>query len=278
MRTMSSVPTLTAIASIVLTYISLSAYSQNTTASCQSGYEWMNNALGQSPCAVSSWLLKPCSSSNGGFIAGLADPYSYYSFDPPTPCICNSVFFDTLYACATCQGAEIGIKTWDDFSADCNQTSLSAYPEDVPDGTSIPAWAYIDPTVIGRLDLPGAKQMAEDHDPDSTASGSYVPEATSGSKAPASGGTGSSAGPSAASGSKHKSNVALIGGVVGGVVGAILIGGAVFYVIRRRRRQSYRSMRAARGTTDKYHFNMSTYVSPPSETPVAYAARWVTLS
>ncbi|KAH9853900.1 hypothetical protein C2E23DRAFT_100166 [Lenzites betulinus] len=269
MPTMSSLPSLTAIASIILTYISLPAYSQNTTASCQSGNEWMNNALGQNPCAVSSWLLRPCSGPNGGFIAGLAHQYDFYSFDTPTPCICNTVFYDTLYACAACQGAEPPILWWQDFSADCNQTFVSSYPEDVPDGTSIPEWAYTNDRVIGRF---AAKEMAGNHDPDSTASGSYVPEATSGSKAPASGGTGSSAGPSAASGSKHKSNVALIGGVVGGVVGAILIGGVVFYVIRRRRRQSYRSMRAARGTLDEPNYNMSTYVSAPYDAPAGFSA------
>ncbi|KAH9853894.1 hypothetical protein C2E23DRAFT_99930 [Lenzites betulinus] len=164
MPTISSVPTLTVVASIVLTCISLPAYSQDTTANCQSKYDWMNNALGQGPCTVSSWLLNPCSGVNGAFIPALMNINEPYRFNVPqgtaAPCTCNTVLFSTMYACAACQGGEAYIIPWNEFSVNCTQPPISSYPEDVPSGTSIPEWAFLDLTDSGTLDLARAEQIA----------------------------------------------------------------------------------------------------------------------
>ncbi|KAH9853901.1 hypothetical protein C2E23DRAFT_100523 [Lenzites betulinus] len=280
-------PTLTVTVFILSAYISLPTYAQTTSAVCLNGYTWMDNSLGQSPCVVASYLLSPCSGGSGSFVVKLSDPTHFYSYDNPgpnglVPCVCNTVLYAMLYACAACQGAEAAIKPWGPFSANCTQSvpTINFYPEDVPAGTSVPAWAYLDVTVTGRLDINKAEQIASSNEPESTASGSYAPASTASTLSTTSDqATGSqtsatitsfstvptSSNTPVVSASKHKPNAALIGGVVGGVVGAILIGVAVFYAIHRHRLRSYKSMKAARATLDAPYPNMVEYLSAPAE-------------
>lgn len=96
----------------------------------------MDNSLGQSPCVVASYLLSPCSGGSGAsclrydvlslllsrllsgsFVVKLSDPTHFYSYDNPgpnglVPCVCNTVLYAMLYACAACQGAEAAIKPY----------------------------------------------------------------------------------------------------------------------------------------------------------------------
>ncbi|KAI0637693.1 hypothetical protein C8Q77DRAFT_382687 [Trametes polyzona] len=263
------------------------AFAQSTTAVCLSGYGWMNNGLGQNPCVVSSYLLAPCSGPAGGFIVGLSAPTHRYSWANPGPhglsaCVCNTVLFSALYACAACQGAEVAAMPWATFITNCTESIpvIQAYPEALPNGTSVPSWAYLDVVSSGHLDINQAEKLANIHQPDATTSGSYVPAATSGSasadpssSSSSASGASDTAGPtppassaSTASGEKSKPNTSLIGGIVGGLAGAALIGVGVFFVIRRHRSQgSWGAKESPRVIDHSPH--MGQYVVAPTDIP-----------
>ena len=81
----------------------------------------MNNALGQNPCLVVAWLAYPCfggTSENALYIylsiahhsldneVWTEPPNSYYSGPAngtATLCLCNTVYYSLLSACAICQ-------------------------------------------------------------------------------------------------------------------------------------------------------------------------------
>ncbi|KAG2041608.1 hypothetical protein BDR03DRAFT_669108 [Suillus americanus] len=215
------------------------AFAQN--AACLSSFGWMNNSLGQDPCLVASYLQSACTP----MMAGPLPPgyiYSAPSAATANPCECSTVTYSMLSACADCQNA--GYLNWSAWSTSCTQTSIREYPMDIPAGTKVPSWAYLN--VAGGFD-PVAAQNNGDL-PESTATSvqttitvtysttisasltSMSTSLTSSSGAA----TGSSTTPASDSTS---SNVgAIAGGVVGGIAGAAaIIGLATWYFVKRRR-------------------------------------------
>ena len=112
----------------------------------------------------------------------IADPLS------ATPCRCNTVLYSTIEACATCQSQGNYVTPFVSSLAlgipiDCvyqvvdllpklhlynswyqrvrsivplsmrQLTPLCRYPENIPPGTAVPAWAYLDVTVSCQLSL-----------------------------------------------------------------------------------------------------------------------------
>nr|VWO95554.1 Lid2 complex component lid2 [Ganoderma boninense] len=168
------------------------------------------------------------------------------------PCRCNTVLFSTIAACATCQGGEDFIVPWFLYSQNCSTIYIQKYPEDIPSGTAIPAWAYLDVRINSTFDPAAAKAVALQNLPESSAppapsttqtseSGASTPispNATTTDGAAASG-TSPATGDTARSGSEKKSNAGPIaGGIIGGVTGFVLVGLAVSYVVRRRARRN----------------------------------------
>ncbi|KAI0352706.1 hypothetical protein OH77DRAFT_752585 [Trametes cingulata] len=225
---------------LLLPSIILHVRAQTSNATCFPGYEWMNNAHSQSPCTVAAFLLSPCSSADSPvIIPALAGSRSAYNFAgtslDSSECVCSTVTFAMLYACATCQGAEVSILPWYIASENCTQKYLESYPEDIPRGTSVPAWAYdelID--ISGHLDINRAKETAILAEPDATLSGFY------GSLQPSATGFTSDT-PDVPDGvfdsSDSTSIGVIIGAAVGGSVGAILLISGIIWFIRRRLRR-----------------------------------------
>ncbi|TFK78232.1 hypothetical protein K466DRAFT_95298 [Polyporus arcularius HHB13444] len=132
-----------------------------------------------------------------------------------------------------------------------------SYPESIPVGTAVPAWAYQDVSATDFFNLTVAFGVAAEDLPDTTAS---VPPGSSTSVATLSGtgsvgdssptthassssssSTSASASPSSppsAGGASHSIVGPVVGGVVGGVLGAVALGSLLFYFLRRRSQRS----------------------------------------
>jgi len=165
------------------------------------------------------------------------------------PCQCSTVVYSLVAACGLCQNRTAD--TWSSWQLNCTQVSKSQFPEDIPSGTAIPAWAYLDVTVNDIFNLAAAQ--LDDAAPASSATASKptaalssttplltfsdfstplaTPTTTSGANG---GGSGTSGTP------KKSSNAgAIAGGVVGGIVGLASIAGIVgLFVVRSRRNKA----------------------------------------
>ncbi|CAL1716286.1 unnamed protein product [Somion occarium] len=201
------------------------ALAQGTNAICKNGFRWMVNSRGQSPCSVAAYLLTPCIDNRSDAYVEALHPSSHYLPPSPstaTPCQCSSVHYSMLQACAICQGGPS--VPWSTWVMNCNAAAHQSYPYDVPAGTSVPAWAYLDISLLDNFDVTSAEALADTHPPDSTAIGTAT---STGNVAPTTSGTTST--------SNRRTNVGVIvGGVIVGVIGLALVGGAVWWFMRRR--------------------------------------------
>ncbi|KAF9265501.1 hypothetical protein L218DRAFT_142546 [Marasmius fiardii PR-910] len=193
------------------------------------GFDWAFNSKNQSPCDVASYLGGAC--NNGEFsIPALNASQSYLG---PTlltanPCRCNTVFYSLLSACAACQGRIY--QRWSLYDGNCS-TVYTNFPGDIPSGTAVPSWAYLDISSSDTFEPDRAKALA--NGPESTG----TPKPTGSNTPPP------LVSPTAASsdsgGSNNSSNAgAIAGGVVGGVAGVAIIAVFAFWFLRRRRGRS----------------------------------------
>ncbi|KAF8557316.1 hypothetical protein OG21DRAFT_1482401 [Imleria badia] len=192
--------------------------------------------MNQSPCTISAYLQGAC---NGGqFTVAALPPNTHYTgpyVDEQNPCQCSTVTYNAISACGLCQNHTI--ITWTAWNFNCSTVYPDVFPPGVPDGTSIPQWAFQDVTTSNEFNVTLAQSVGDN--PESTAS---HPQST-GTAVPTSTGVSASVTPSpsvsSTSTSKSKSDTAAIaGGVVGGVVGlALIVGLAVFFVIKKKRSQ-----------------------------------------
>ncbi|KAI0073459.1 hypothetical protein K474DRAFT_1692658 [Panus rudis PR-1116 ss-1] len=220
---------------------------QGTNATCSSEFRWMSNSRGQSPCLVAAYLNTPYA-----FVFALPPGFHYRTPIPETAtaCQCSSVFFNVLQACALCQNGssvpyvsvlvlvkplrdsnKLGYR-WSTWNTNCTDAIyVQVYPHDIPIGTSVPAWAYLDDTMSDNFNVTAAKALSESKPPDSSA----LPSPTSNTSSATSSSTPTVA-PVAGSSSGKKTNVgAIVGGVIAGVVVLALIAGAAFWFIRKRK-------------------------------------------
>ncbi|KAH9894332.1 hypothetical protein C8Q73DRAFT_513181 [Cubamyces lactineus] len=213
------------------------ASGQGTSAVCQAAYSWMSNDKGQSPCLVASYLLSPCSTAAASWVYPLTPGYHYNtptnSPTSATSCRCSTVFYSMISACATCQGLEIDVVPWTMYAENCSTVYVTKYPDDIPSGISVPAWAYIDITQYGTFSAVAAGEVAAQGAPDSTG----IASATGSNASPTQGSSGSgSTNTSSPSTGKKSTNIgAIVGGVVGGMVGLAAIGLVIFFWLRHRR-------------------------------------------
>ncbi|TFK92335.1 hypothetical protein K466DRAFT_236269 [Polyporus arcularius HHB13444] len=241
------------------------ALGQETTAVCHKQFDWMANSLGQSPCLVTSWLFVPCyGPGNGSFIDSITPdevyegPQAKDDFDS-TPCDCNTVVYSVFAACGLCQGANID--PWPTYSTNCTQVYLKKYPEPIPGGTAVPAWAFLDVTTNSTFDIDAAMALASQDAPDvrsnstSSATSSATSSSTSTSASAPSAVTTSTKSVSTISGStsyipsasasawsvpdhQHNDVGAIVGGTIGGVVGVLFTGVLMYYVVFRKPRDA----------------------------------------
>ncbi|TFK50876.1 hypothetical protein OE88DRAFT_188698 [Heliocybe sulcata] len=109
-------------------------------------YEWTYNSLHQSPCLVASYTISACSTSAIAVPSGICG----YALTPSlltlaAPCLCSLVVYNLLSACSACQNCSVpsSLVPWHDYLTNCSTFSLTGYPQPIPPGTSVPAWAYL---------------------------------------------------------------------------------------------------------------------------------------
>ncbi|KAG2158229.1 uncharacterized protein EDB93DRAFT_1120506 [Suillus bovinus] len=121
------------------------ALAQASTATCISSDSWMNNSLQQNPCVVASYLQGVC--VGGDFTVGPLSPGWFYgapSGDGTTACACSTVTYSMLAACSVCQ--DTLYLSWSSWCSNCSMISIGLYPMDIPAGTKVPNWAYLNVT------------------------------------------------------------------------------------------------------------------------------------
>ncbi|KAG1782616.1 hypothetical protein EV702DRAFT_1232504 [Suillus placidus] len=240
-------------------FVPRGAFAQTSTVTCLSSFGWMNNTLRQDPCVVTSYLQSVC----GAFTIGPLPPGYYYGAPAPAAadsCSCNTVNYSLLGACSACQNASY--LSWSSWSQYCSQISIresvrklvdillaflihviDRYPMDIPTGTRVPNWAYLN--VTGGFD-PVAAQNNGDL-PESTATNVQstltVTYSTTLSASlttvyaslTSSSATATGLSPTSASTSTSSNVGAIAGGVVGAILGAVIIGLVTWFLIKRRR-------------------------------------------
>ncbi|KAG1891125.1 hypothetical protein F4604DRAFT_1949427 [Suillus subluteus] len=211
------------------------AFAQISNATCLSSYGWMNNSLGQDPYVVASYLENVCASIEviallpGDFYAG---PWAATA----NSCECSTVTYALLSACGDCQNATY--LDWSYWSYNCSQVFSQVYPHNIPSGTKVPNWAYLNVTAAG-FD-PVVAQSAGDL-PESTATsvqstGSVTYSSSVSASLTSSSGAATGSSTTSASDSTSSNIGAIAGGVVGGIAGAaVIISLATRYFVKRRR-------------------------------------------
>ncbi|KAL5529756.1 hypothetical protein ACEPAG_5741 [Sanghuangporus baumii] len=203
-----------------------------SNATCLSNWRDLYNSRGQSPCLVGAYIGGAC---NGGQydVGALLEGQHYIG---PTSsnangCLCSTVMYSLMGACSTCQNATI--ITWSAWSANCPEVFAQAFPQDIPQDTAVPGWAYDPIPNNGTFDV---NQALTDNSPESTATfiqstntGTRTATGTASSVAQAGGGDDDGGG---------SNTGAIAGGVVGGVVGVALLGLLGFFLYRRKRNQN----------------------------------------
>ncbi|OBZ76312.1 hypothetical protein A0H81_03608 [Grifola frondosa] len=253
-------------------------------ATCMTGFEWMYNSMGQSPCLVAGYLSVPCGFTNPNDIFPLANNKTFYA---PTggalECDCNTVAYSMLSACSLCQGAIVG--SWTDYSSNCTNSSIviGNYWEDLPVGTTVPAWAYLNVTVQNTFDVVAAQAFASRDHPDSTATSAPQTTTTSGNATitntpltAASNSTQTATGIAFETSPSHNLSKsarsgAIAGGVVGGVVVLSLLGLGLCYFARRRRRTAVTAASNPKhfddGTSMAYSLQTESFLPPKIYNP-----------
>ncbi|KAJ1308263.1 hypothetical protein OPQ81_003978 [Rhizoctonia solani] len=130
-----------------------------TNATCVDDF-WSFNSRGQSPCLVAAYLAAPCTTDNTFGVFALDDG-GYYGFRAAAAsnCLCNSVMWNLISACALCQKASA--TSWGQWVASCpnNLINVGKYPIPLPANVAVPAWAYYDFTVAGIFNTVTASQQ-----------------------------------------------------------------------------------------------------------------------
>ncbi|KII88418.1 hypothetical protein PLICRDRAFT_41576 [Plicaturopsis crispa FD-325 SS-3] len=218
------------------------AAAQTSSVQCLSNWAWAYNSRQQSPCLVAAYLVGQC---NGGTFnidpLAVGTHYTGPTAADVTPCQCSTVTYSLISACGACQNRTV--ETWSAWKTNCSTVYITALPDgiNIPSGTSVPSWAYLDVTTTDNFSPAAAE--ADLSSPESTGISSQStatsPKSTAAGSTASSTATGLSDSTPTASSKKSSNTGAIAGGVVGGVVGAALIAAIVaFFLIRRRRAQT----------------------------------------
>jgi len=200
---------------------------------CISSYNWSINALGQNPCLVAAYLESACGIPGGINIPAIPDVPGDHYLGPTTsqanPCLCSSVTYSMISACAGCQNGTY--TDWVTWSDDCTQVLFTTFLQPLPPSVEVPSWAFLNLTLTGNnFSVVAAEQNASASAASASASASSAIMTSTSVIIPTVTPT--------ASASKSKSNAgAIAGGVVGGLVFiAIVTLGALWFRIRRKRK------------------------------------------
>ncbi|KAJ3903687.1 hypothetical protein F5879DRAFT_136402 [Lentinula edodes] len=212
----------------------------NTNATCETGYQWTEDAAELSPCLIAAAIVGGCGSSD--YTVPALTSGSHYNppginGQPINGCSCSWAAYNMYSACTACQGLDSSLLTWVEFRASCGSSlsNTTYYPSDVVTlgNTSIPFYATVDPSTWPNaiFNVNQAQNISEQGHPD-------VYGAPLTSSAPSS---------TPASSSKSNNAAAIGGGVAGGVVVLILGALAAWWILRRRRRSGLTGLKRQSG-------------------------------
>jgi len=218
----------------------------------ESSIKWAFNQDDVSPCDVANALDRVCFPGDD-----YPDPrttgqqYSGPSEDDSNACLCSSVMYSMLSACAICQGATVD--TWKDYTSECKPSfvTLGSFPPGIPSGTKVPAWAFMDVSKP-NIWLAGQAQAIAGKTPDLTTNPSSTisqmsTSSVSGSTASSAQTTSSTTLGSTETGKSKpqaKKTGAVVGGVLGGLAGVALIILSACYLHRRKNKRAFRLVRS----------------------------------
>ncbi|KAF8743451.1 hypothetical protein RHS02_03225, partial [Rhizoctonia solani] len=199
-----------------------------TNASC-ADMSWFFNSRGQSVCLVGAYLGAQCTTDNTFKVEALSGdgPYGFDS-DAANNCLCNSVMWNLMSACALCQGKAFG--SWGQWMASCplSMITVGKYPIPLPKGVTVPSWAYYDFTNSGNFDPAMASQNSGPESSAIAAPTSTGPNSTA---------TDVNPNPTMTQSQSSSNTGAIVGGVIGGVLGIVLICLIAFVLVRKRKQQ-----------------------------------------
>ncbi|GJE94499.1 hypothetical protein PsYK624_106690 [Phanerochaete sordida] len=235
--------------SSVLLALAGGALSQGTNANCSAKFDWASNDRQQDICLITAYLRSAClADPTDAYVNALPGP-TYYYVQPTLPdkCTCSMVYYNTISACALCQGGET--TPWSGYITNCtsDEVTKAGFPDNIPLGTDVPAWAYLDVSLTDNFNVTQALDYSQLNGtfvegqtptssalPSSTSSSVFFSSSAATNSAATSAPAESTTAPAVTS-SSHKSNAgAIAGGVVGGVAGVALIAFALLFWQRRR--------------------------------------------
>ncbi|KAG1754639.1 hypothetical protein EDB19DRAFT_1667464 [Suillus lakei] len=239
---------------VAATVVPGGAFAQSSKVTCLSSFGWMNNSLTQDPCVVASYLLSVCV---GSFVmTPLSLGWVYVG--PSTAedsCGCSSVTYSMMSACADYQNCSY--VSWSSWSSSCSMTSFREYPMDIPTGTRVPNWAYLN--VSSTFDSVAAQNAGDlpeavPTNVQSTVTVTYsTTMSASLSTMPTSSAAATGLSTTSASNSTSLNVRAIAGGVVGGTVGAaVIIGLATWFLVKRRRSAAFSDIGGGPGNTNPF--------------------------
>jgi len=130
-------------------------------------------------------------------------------------------------ACTLCQNST-NTRTWSGWSEFCDNVYATQYPFDIPQGATVPRWAYLDYTKENKFNPTFAESVGRD--PEATPTASSATSALPTETGPPNG--------SDQEGGTTRNVGAIAGGVIGGVAGLLAIAALVLYFLRKRRRRT----------------------------------------
>ncbi|KAJ4485290.1 hypothetical protein J3R30DRAFT_3401124 [Lentinula aciculospora] len=212
----------------------------NTNATCETGFQWAEDAAQLSPCLVTAAVVGGCGSSDYNVPALTSGEVHYNppgtNGQPINGCSCSWAAYNLYSSCTACQGFDSSILTWAEFRASCGSSlsNTTYYPSDVVTlgNTSIPFYATVDPSTWPNavFNVNQAQNISEQGDAD--VYGAPLSSSTTSSVAT----------------SSNSNNAAAIGGGVAGGVVVLIIGAlAAWWILRKRRRSGVTGIKRRSG-------------------------------
>lgn len=119
-------------------------------------WNWSFNSRKQDPCTVALALGDQCYPEGYFGIPAATSGEYYYPPIESTPCVCNTVYYSLISACAQCQGTGANVTAWPDWSSNCTNTT-NDYPEPIPDDVVVPNWTSLPLSDDGTVNFTAAK-------------------------------------------------------------------------------------------------------------------------